>query len=329
MPDTPAYLLGQQRKRKRLPFCEHYAGLPRYIFSALKHQERAPYPFDVTIDLEDGAPVGQEQAHLDEVISLLQDQPPNDRRLGVRIHPMDSSLWSQELELLIRHCGSRLSYITLPKATCAGQVRDLINRIEQLCRQYQLAAHLPVHVLLENQQGIRDAWTIAAEPGVETLDFGLIDLVADYAGAIPAAAMEHPLQFQHGLICRARTEIAAAAHHYSLTPAHAVTLELTREAALRDARIARDLFGYNRMYSIHSLQIDGIIEAMSPSAAELQVATEVLERARAANWGPIAWQGKLHDAASYRYYLSVLDNARYAGKALPAQLDDLLPSEPV
>jgi citrate lyase subunit beta / citryl-CoA lyase len=327
MPDTAAYSLIQPRKQKRLPFCEHYAGLPRYILSALRHQEAAAYPFDVTIDLEDGAPVGREKEHLDEVISLLREQSPSGSRVGVRIHPMDSGFWEQEVESLYRFCGAQLSYITLPKASCAGQVRELVCRIRQLSRQYQLPAPLPVHVLLENQQAIREVWSIAAESGIETLDFGLIDLVADYGGAIPAAAMEHPLQFQNGLICRARTEIAAAAHHFGLTPAHAVTLELTREAALRDARMARELFGYTRMYSIHPQQIDGIIEAMSPSTAELDQAAEILERARAANWGPIAWQGKLHDAASYRYYLNLLDDARHAGKALPAQLEDLRQSE--
>ena len=37
----------------------------------------------------------------------------------------------------------------------------------------------------------------------------------------------------------------------------------------------------------------------------------------AADWGPIAQHGRLHDRASYRYYWTVLQRAKLAGLALP------------
>ncbi|MBN7770130.1 hypothetical protein KUV44_10540 [Marinobacter daepoensis] len=314
---------------KSIPFCEHYAGAPRYVAKALSHQTIATYPFDVTIDLEDGAPIGQERAHLEEVVAVLSEHPDNGRRVGVRIHSLDSRFCDYELEWLIRHCGSRLSYLTVPKVTCADQVKALVSTIQRLCRSYRLPAPLPVHVLLENRQAIRNIWSIAAVEGLETLDLGLVDLVAEYAGAIPVSAIEYPLQFEHGIICQAKTELATAAHYYGLTPAHSVTLELTREGALRDARLARERFGFTRMYSIHPQQIDGIVQAMSPDPNDVAQACSVLELAEKAQWGPIGWQGKLYDAASYRYYLSILDNARHAGQPIPQQFGHFIQQESI
>ena len=42
-------------------------------------------------------------------------------------------------------------------------------------------------------------------------------------------------------------------------------------------------------------------------------------RDRNAHWGPIAWEGKLHDRASYRYYWELLRRAHATGAALPAE----------
>jgi citrate lyase subunit beta/citryl-CoA lyase len=39
--------------------------------------------------------------------------------------------------------------------------------------------------------------------------------------------------------------------------------------------------------------------------------------AQEAAWGPIQWQGKLHDRASYRYYWEVLARAHAMGMDIP------------
>ena len=70
---------------------------------------------------------------------------------------------------------------------------------------------LPVHVLIETLGALHDVWEIAGLPGVESIDFGLMDFVSDHHGAIPGAAMKSPGQFEHPLIVRAKCEIATAA----------------------------------------------------------------------------------------------------------------------
>jgi citrate lyase subunit beta/citryl-CoA lyase len=43
----------------------------------------------------------------------------------------------------------------------------------------------------------------------------------------------------------------------------------------------------------------------------------VLAEAQDADWGPIRYDGKLYDRASYRYCWDVLQRARQAGAAMP------------
>jgi citrate lyase subunit beta/citryl-CoA lyase len=71
------------------------------------------------------------------------------------------------------------------------------------------------------------------------------------------------------------------------------------------------------MWSIHPDQIKPIVKAFTPRLSEVNEATTILQEAMAANWGPIAQHGRLHDRASYRYYWTVLQRAKLAGLALP------------
>ena len=85
------------------------------------------------------------------------------------------------------------------------------------------------------------------------------------------------------------------------------------------ARRARSEFGFLRMWSIHPRQIQPIVEAMRPDFAEVTEASGILLAAQNADWGPISWEGKLHDRASYRYYWELLRRAHATGVKLPAE----------
>jgi citrate lyase subunit beta/citryl-CoA lyase len=170
----------------------------------------------------------------------------------------------------------------------------------------------------------RDAWAIAAIPGVVSLDFGTLDFVSAHHGAIAAAAMDSPGQFDHPLMRRAKCEVAAAALAHSVVPAHGVCRALSDpDAVYADARRAREEFGYLRMWSIHPSQIDPIVRAMSPAPQDVADAARVLVAAQAADWAPIAVDGRLHDRGSYRLCWTLLTRARAAGVAIPPSADSL------
>jgi citrate lyase subunit beta/citryl-CoA lyase len=74
------------------------------------------------------------------------------------------------------------------------------------------------------------------------------------------------------------------------------------------------------MWSIHPNQIEPIVEAFAPSAAEVDHAIEIITAAQDAEWAPISHRNTLHDRASYRYYWQVLERAHRTGQPLPAQV---------
>lgn len=91
-----------------------------------------------------------------------------------------------------------------------------------------------------------------------------------------------------------------------------------------DAARAAGEFGYTRMWSIHPDQIRPILKAFAPRNSEAVEAANILSEAQSAQWGPIQYNGKLHDRASYRYYWTILQRARASGMPLPESAGSLL-----
>ncbi|MDR2637330.1 MAG: CoA ester lyase [Zoogloeaceae bacterium] len=319
-------LFGQEKALPALPAVDHYAGSAPRIEKSLALQgemgeEAGEAVFDLTCDCEDGARAGGEKEHALMCAQAVTGTGNRFGRVGVRIHDVRHACWEQDLDILLAAAGPRLAFITLPKARSVEDVRRQIAFLRHSEGIYRLERAIPVHVLIETHGALRDVWRIAALPGVESLDFGLMDFVSDHRGAIPGYAMQSPGQFSHPLIVRAKCEIAAAAHAFARIPAHNVSTELhDAEIIARDARQARLDFGYLRMWSIHPAQIRPILEAMRPDFSEVETAAGILVAAQDADWGPTRQAGKLHDRASYRYYWELLQRARATGMALPEEI---------
>jgi citrate lyase subunit beta/citryl-CoA lyase len=300
-----------------IPACEHFAGSEKLILKALALQDELGPIFDVTCDCEDGARAGQETAHAQMIVRVLAGPANRHRQAGVRIHDFTHPHWKRDVEILVSGAGDRLAYITVPKPTAAAQVAEMIIHVQQVAARHRVGREIPIHVLIETHGALRDAFEIAALPWLQALDFGLMDFVSGHHGAIPAAAMRSPGQFEHKLLVRAKTEIVAAALANGIVPAHNVTLDLKNpKTTFEDAHRARREFGFLRMWSIYPTQIRPIVDAMKPDHSEVEDAQAILLAAQRADWGPIQHAGELHDRATYRYYWELLRKARVTGVAL-------------
>ena len=304
-----------------LPVCDHYAGVEARMHKSLALQaERGPV-FDVTLDCEDGAPIGGEAEHAHLVAELVMSAENRHGRVGARVHPVDHPAFEQELDTLIGRAGTRLAYLMVPKPRGLADVRRACDQIDHHIRVHGAPARLPVHCLVETHGALRDVDAIAAHPRIESISFGLMDFVSAHRGAIPASAMSLHGQFSHPLVLRAKLEIAAACHGHGKTPSHSVVTELADRRGIAQAaeRACREL-GYTRMWSIHPNQIDPIVEAFAPTAAEVDQAIEILHAAQAADWAPVRHRDTLHDRASFRYYWQVIERAHRTGQPLPAEV---------
>jgi citrate lyase subunit beta/citryl-CoA lyase len=318
----PAAILHNEEHRPvHLPVCDHYAGTEKRMRKALALQAERGSVFDITFDAEDGAAVGQEQAHAELMAQLISSEANMYGRVGVRVHDVHHPAFKTELDTLIRLAGQRIAYVMFPKINKAPEAQRCIEVLNETAAKYAVARWIPAHFLIETHGALADVFAIAALAQVESLSFGLMDFVSAHHGAISDAAMRSPGQFEQALVRRAKQEIAAACHAYGKVPSHNVTTEFRDPTqAHADAGRAHLEFAYTRMWSIHPEQIGAIVSALSPSREEVLTASEILLQAQHHGWGPISHAGHLHDRASFRYYWQVLQRAHAAHVSLPDEV---------
>ncbi len=308
-----------------LPVCDHYSGVEPRMRKSLELQGELGPVFDVTLDGEDGAPVGGEHEHALLMCELVNSPANRFGRVGIRVPPVDHAAFEDTVHTVVGQAGARVAYLMIPKPRGLAELQRAVDSIDAAARAAALAQPIPLQALVETHGALREVQALAAHPRIESLSFGLMDFVSAHRGAIPASAMGAAGQFEHPLVLRAKLEIAAACHAFGKTPSHCVVTEFKDEAALSAAatRASRQL-GYTRMWSIHPAQVRIIVDAFAPSTAEVDLAIEILLAARAAGWAPIRHRDALHDRASYRYFWQVLQRAHqtsYAGGAqLPAEV---------
>jgi citrate lyase subunit beta/citryl-CoA lyase len=340
-------LMGAQASTGFLPVCDHYCGVEArmqksLVLQAQMTEEFGTCVFDVTLDCEDGAPVGGEEHHANMVVvlanqALLATQKIAKERSGgvaarvaARVHPVDHPSFERDVAIIVGGAGHALCHLMIPKVENVADVERAVQAVDRAADQSSQksirATALPLHVLIESPAAVHRAFEIAAHPRVQSLSFGLMDFVSAHGGAIPASAMETQPessfgglgQFSHPLVVRAKLEIASACHAAGKVPSHCVVTEFNNSDAMRmAARRASREFGFTRMWSIHPNQIRPILEAFAPEQDEVEQAARIVNAADSAHWAPIQVDGRLHDRASYRYFWQVLERAHQTGTPMP------------
>ncbi|MES2190267.1 MAG: aldolase/citrate lyase family protein [Pseudomonadota bacterium] len=312
-------LLGAQAGAIVLPVCDHYSGVEARMRKSLQLQadmmeEFGACVFDVTLDCEDGAPVGGEADHAAMVVALAA-LAADRARVAVRVHAVDHPAFDSDMAVIAGKLSRHLCHIMVPKVE---SVDDVVRAEKALIAAS--AQDLPLHVLVESPLAVRNVFDIAAHPRVQSISFGLMDFVSSHGGAIPSGGMSGQGQFTHPLVVRAKLEIASACHAYGKVPSHCVVTEFNDTAAMSTAarRASREL-GYTRMWSIHPNQIRPILEAFAPGEGEIEDAAKIIAAAARADWAPTSFDGTLHDRASYRFFWQLLERAHQTGRALPEE----------
>ncbi len=313
-------LLDAQGGAQRLPVCDHYSGVEARMRKSLQlqaemMQEFGTCVFDVTLDCEDGAPVGQEAEHARLVVELANGAAQG-ARVAARVHAVEHAHFQADMDIIAGGAADKLCHIMIPKVE---SVDDVIKAEAALQRATD--KRVPLHVLIESPAAVQQAFDIAAHPAVQSISFGLMDFVSAHGGAIPASAMTAQGQVEHPLVVRAKLEIAAACHAHGKVPSHCVVTEFKNPEALQACaqKASREL-GYTRMWSIHPDQIRPILRAFAPAEDEVLQAAQILTSAAVQNWAPISFGGVLHDRASYRYFWQLLERAHQTGQVLPVEV---------
>lgn len=332
-------LLGGIRALGALPVCDHYCGTETTIRKslALQNELAAEYGrcvMDVTLDCEDGAPVGAEVDHAQMVAEIARSVVDGvvdgalGMRVAVRVHPVGHFAFEQDIALLFGAYRDRpraFCHVMLPKVESVSDVQAVCDALAAVGEH-----DIPVHCLIESPLAVSRASQIASHPRVQSLSFGLMDFVSSHGGAIGQAAMAYPGQFQHPLVVRAKLEIASACHAHAKVPSHCVVTEFKNHDIVRAAAtVAFKDYGYTRMWSIHPGQVRPILTAFTPDLRELEHAIQVIRAAIASNWGPVSVNQTLHDRASFRYFWLQIERAYALGVPMDSDITNLLsPTSP-
>ena len=312
----------------QLPVCDHYAGVEARMKKSLELQAEMGPVFDVTLDGEDGAPVGGEIEQAQLMAELVMSAANRFGRVGARVLPLAHARFEEQVHELVRRAGTKLAYVMVPKPRSLADFDAAASFIDRACAAAGVARRIPLHALVETHGALRDVMALAAHPRIESLSFGVMDFVSAHRGAIPHSAMTTAPgvgQFDHPLVLRAKLDISAACHAAGKVPSHCVVTEFKHSGAVQAAaETAARRLGYTRMWSIHPAQIRPIVDAFAPTVAEVDMAVAIIAAAQAAGWAPIRHHDTLHDRASYRYFWQVLERAQRTsfagGPQLPAEV---------
>jgi citrate lyase subunit beta/citryl-CoA lyase len=179
----------------------------------------------------------------------------------VRINAAGTPWHAGDVAMLAGVAGS-LAAVMVPKAENPQQLAALAA---------DLPAATPVIPLIETAAGVLRAAAVCAVPGVVRPAFGSVDLAAQLGVDHQAHAA-----FQHA---RSALVLAAAAAGCA-APVDGVTTAIADEASLRADLAHADALGFTGKLCIHPRQVAVANQCLSPSAAELHWARQVIAAGR-------------------------------------------------
>ncbi|HMO18259.1 MAG TPA: hypothetical protein PKA63_13335 [Oligoflexia bacterium] len=303
--------------------CDHYAGSEKFLEKALILQEQMGEAFDITIDMEDGAARTNKIVLARNLIETAKNFKNPSKRLGLRLPEVNNLQFEEIANLFIGQLDFDLSHITVSKTSNYPEFLVAKEILLSISRTNNTILP-PLHVLIETNEVMDDISKITNDPNVKSLEIGVMDFISSFNGAIPMNECEGCNEFDNPIINQLKTVVILEAAKKRITPVHNISREYQKTDLLKNFCLNVKKLGFPRMWSIHPAQIPIIVEILTPDKNEIITAIKILEKARDHDWGPVSYDNKLHDFASYRYYAGILLRAKTLGREVPEGTNALL-----
>ena len=239
---------------------------------------------DVTcIDLEDGTPPQSKDEARAATKAFVAE-----KSAAVRINGVGTPWFEADTEALKGVAG--LSLVMLPKAESAEQIALTSERLGE--------GHAPLWAVIESAEGLKNAWDIAAAPGLEGILFGGADYSVDIGSDMEWDALAY-----------ARGALVAACARAGIQLLDVPYLDVRDNDGLIAATRRVKAMGFPGRACIHPDQVKGVHEAFTPTPAQVELAKKVIETFEAAEGGPALLNGKLIDLPILRAANRVLETA--------------------
>ncbi len=212
---------------------------------------------------------------------------------GLRVNNIHTGPGLRDLDALASS-GVVPDFVMVPKVESAFEVRLYARHLEGA------QAAIGLVCLIESARGLEAAMEIAqADPRVRVLAFGGVDLAAD----LRAELAWEPLLYGRSRLVQA----AASAGLGLLDVPH---LALDDAAALRTDCQRVKALGFTGKLAIHPKQVAPIVDAFTPTAAEVDRATRMIAALEQAGGNAVEFEGKMLEGPVVKAARRVLALAR-------------------
>jgi (S)-citramalyl-CoA lyase len=223
----------------------------------------------ICIDLEDSVPPAEKAEALGAALDWIAGAPADGTEIVLRLNALDSGEGREDLQALVG-APAKPEAVMLPKVNAASELAPLAG------------LELPLIPIGETAEGLRNAFEIAASPGVAAILFGAVDL---------AVELRCELAWEPLLGARHRLVMAAGRARVDLYDVPAV--DVTDLGALASSTARARALGFTGRACIHPSQIGPVNAAFTPSQAEADAARRIVDAFETAGGGVALLDGKL------------------------------------
>ena len=221
----------------------------------------------VCLDLEDAVPSDGKASARTSVAQALATPRPG---LGVRINGVASEHFTADAQAL---AGLSPAFVMVPKVESAEQLSEVRARLK---------SDPVLWPIVESPEGLRQAWDIAAAPGVAGVLFGAADYSAEVGCTLEWDALAY-----------ARGALAAAAARAGVELLDVPHLDIPDLNDLTASTLRARSLGFTGRACIHPTQVGPVNAAFTPTAVEADRARRVVEAFETSDGGAALLDGRL------------------------------------
>ncbi len=268
---------------------------------------------EIIIDLEDSAPADLKAKARAQVCAALRGGEWSAGTVAVRINATTSQWCHRDVIELIEGAGEQLAALVVPKVEGSSDV-EFVAHLAGMVEQESGREHpVGLELLIETATGLtRISDSARASERVETLIVGYADLAASLGHPMREAGEEPPDRWLWVL-----QTVLMAARDAGVQAIDGPYFDIADLEGLRTRAARARSLGYDGKWALHPGQIAPLNEVFSPTAAEFEQASAVLdelERAEQADGrGAVLLEGQMIDEAMRKQAVQVVARGRAAG----------------
>lgn len=241
----------------------------------------------IIYDLEDAVALSEKDAARDLVYSALTTLTYENSMVTVRINPIDSPYFYDDLEMIIKACPDG---IVIPKASVES-ISEADKFVKEKSLKYGLEKDIRYFILVESAAGVLNLEDIMkVSDKIDGILLGGEDYSVDME--VERTTNSHELQF-------ARYKIATVAKAYKIAAIDTPFTDINNvEGLKKDARFVKSI-GFTGKLIVGPRQVHFINEIFSPSANEIEVAKAIIneaENAKKKGLGVFSFKDKMVDS---------------------------------